>query len=366
MKERRVRVLLLLLIAGLTAACVAGPQTMPGAMTRYTLEHDGLEREYFVFLPSGYGNGEDFPAAIFMHGYGGSATGTEAELTNGLNRYAEQYGYVMIFPQSTWFMADGSSEQRWEVSSWNHISDGYDRGPSGPICTADAESFPCPPECGNCGRCGWASCHDDVGFLEALVLRVRSDFSINPGRVYVSGFSNGAMMSNRIACEASELFAAAALIGGRVEPGFECKPEHALPLLQINGGKDETVPYDGRVSDSGYFYASARAIADEWNAGVACAAKSTSWLPPFGQDALQCSIACAGSDRESIDCLWAEGDHRWPGTPGPRGSDGYCVTDLQAHTMPDQAICIAPDASQDVWGSRLLFEFFDRHVRATP
>lgn len=238
-------------LAGIVSGCVSDVATGPTPMTRYTLEHDGLEREYFVFLPSSYGKGGKHPVAFFMHGYGGSATGTEAEVTNGLNRYAEEYGYVMVYPQGTWFMSDGSPDERWEVTSWNHISDGFDKGPGGAICTADAAISPCPPECGFCGKCGWASCNDDVGFLKKLFERVSTEFETDV-------------------------------------------------------------------------------------------------------------------DRESIDCLWPEGDHRWPGTPGFRGSNGYCISELQARSMPERTLCIEPDFGQDAWGSRLLFEFFDRQQGKQP
>lgn len=352
----------LLCLTFVVCGCSGGTQTEIAAMTRYTLEHGGLEREYFVFLPSMYDGEHRFPVSIFMHGYGGSATGTEAEVTNGLNKYAEEYGYVMVYPQGTWFMSDGPPGERWEVTSWNHISDGFDKGPEGPICTPEATAYPCPPECGSCGKCGWTSCHDDVGFLKALLLRIASDLRVDPDRFYVSGFSNGAMMANRIACEASEMFAGVALVGGRIEPGFECMPTESIPLLQMNGGQDATVPFDGRVSDSGYFYASSSSTADHWNDGVACAAERQPWSSSIIEnETVQCTVACINTDRESIDCLWPEGDHRWPGTPGFRGSNGYCVTALQVASMPEQTVCIDPDFSAEVWGSRLLFEFFDRH-----
>ena len=337
---------------------------LPGAavMKRHTLMHGGLDREYFVFLPSGYRDEGPYPVTFFMHGYGGSATGTEAEVTNGLTRYAEEFGHVMVFPQSTWFISDEAPGERWEVTSWNHISDGFDTGPDGPICTDDAEVYPCPPECGTCGKCGWASCNDDVGFLKALFTRIAGQFNVDSERFYVSGFSNGAMMANRIACEASQHIAAVAMIGGRVEPGFECTPSMPVPLLQINGGQDTVVPHDGRVSDSGYFYASTTSIAEHWNNGSTCVASPQSWTSPaIDGKSVQCTIACASSVRESIDCIWPEGDHRWPGTPGFRGSNGYCVTELQAPSMPEQTRCIAPDPDQEEWGSRLMFEFFDRH-----
>ncbi|MEL7187052.1 MAG: hypothetical protein AAFN50_11570 [Pseudomonadota bacterium] len=332
----------------------------PDPMTRYTLIHDGLEREYFVFLPSDYHDSRDSPLVIFMHGYGGTATGTEAEVTQGLNFYAEKAGYVAVYPQSTWFMADPGTDEQWEVTSWNHISDGFDRGPSGPICESKVPQTLCPPECGDCGNCGWASCNDDVGFLRALVAEMHATHAIDD--VFVSGFSNGAMMANRVACEASELFSGAMLVGGRVEKGFECTPTKPLPLLQVNGGADATVPADGSVSRRGYHYSDTRSIAHHWQDGAACAAKRASWTSPAVEDTTaECTIACPDSAAVSVDCLWPEGNHRWPGTDDFRGSNGYCVTELQSASMPDQLICIDPDPDTNFWGSTLMFEFFDTH-----
>lgn len=354
-----------LLVTVVLVACAPRPESATATiapMARFVLEHGGLQREYFVFLPSSYDGDASHPVAIFMHGYGGTATGTEAEVTQGLNVYAEKYGYVMVYPQGTWFMAGEPPETQWEVTSWNHISDGFDTGPAGPICLNEVRSDPCPPECGTCGKCGWTSCYDDIGFLKSLVYTVSTDLAVDSGRFFVSGFSNGAMMANRIACEASELFAAAVLVGGRLEPGFECTPTKKIPLLQINGGQDKTVPYDGSLSSAQFFYASARSVAEHWNAGEVCAAEHKDWrsrLVP--NDQASCAISCADTNHPAIDCVWTDGDHRWPGTPGFRGSNGYCVTELQAASMPEQPACIAPDNSVDKWGSRLMFEFFDEH-----
>ena len=344
------------------AACSEEPAAGKPQMQRYTLEHDGLVREYFVFLPSAYDEETALPVAIFMHGYGGTATGTEAEVTQGLNQYAEEYAYVMVYPQGTWFMSSvGGAEPR-EVTSWNHISDGFDTGPDGPICTPDRVKVPCPPECGSCGQCGWTSCNDDVGFLRSLVAEVTGRWNVDAARMHITGFSNGAMMANRIACEASELFASAALVGGRLEPGFECTPTKRMPLLQINGGADETVPADGRASSGGWFFASTASVTRHWNEGQACGTQLKDWSAPVIEgENVQCTAACGESGHPSIDCLWPEGNHRWPGTADFRGSNGYCVTELQAKSMPDQTICIEPEEQTDLWGSRLLFEFFNAH-----
>ena len=74
---------------------------------------------------------------------------------------------------------------------------------------------------------------------------------------------------------------------------------------------------------------------------------------------VECTIAGGNTDYMAIDCVWPEGNHRWPGTADFRGSNGYCVTELQSASMPEQLICIEPDLTVDFWGSRLMFEFFD-------
>tara|TARA_R110002096_G_scaffold120252_2_gene260478 strand:- start:424 stop:1428 length:1005 start_codon:yes stop_codon:yes gene_type:complete len=331
-------------------------------MTRHIIQHGGLEREYYVFRPSAYRETANSPVVFFLHGYGGTATGVEAEVAQGLNFYAEQHGYVMVYPQGTWFISEESAAGRQVVTSWNHISDGFDSGPAGPICTADATRYPCPPECGTCGDCGWSACHDDVGFLKSLVQTVTAEFAVDQARVFIGGFSNGAMMANRIACEAAELFAGVALLGGRLEPGFECTPTRKIPLLQVNGGADTTVPHDGSVSSAGYYYASTQAVSDHWNDGAACSAERADWRHPVIANAdVQCAASCADTAHASIDCLWPDGDHRWPGTPGIRGSNGYCVSEQQSPGMPEQALCIAPDHAVENWGSALLFAFFDEY-----
>ena len=356
MKGSRVFALLCTIL--FLAACSDTPHIEP--MTRHTIEYDGLEREFFVFLPSSYDGAASHPVAIFLHGYGGTATGTEAEVTQGLNFYAERAGYIVVYPQGTWFMANAGSPDQWEASSWNHISDGFDKGPAGPICTADAVKYPCPPECGDCGACGWTSCHNDVEFLKALVAEVQSTLVVDD--VFVSGFSNGAMMAQRVACEASNLFAAAALIGARGEPGFECTPTEPMPLLQINGGYDTTAPPDGSLSHAGYFYSDTRSVIEHWSGGAQCAIESTQWTSSsISGKPVHCSLSCAGEKFESIDCLWPEGDHRWPGTPGKMGSNGYCVSELQSDSMPEQTICLVPERTTTIWGSSLMFEFFDSH-----
>jgi polyhydroxybutyrate depolymerase len=69
----------------------------------------------------------------------------------------------------------------------------------------------------------------------------------DPQRLYVTGPSNGGMMTFRLVCEAAELFAAAAPIIASLpaDLAVSCKPERAIPTLVMNGTADPLVPYGG-------------------------------------------------------------------------------------------------------------------------
>ncbi len=62
---------------------------------------------------------------------------------------------------------------------------------------------------------------NDVGFISALIDSMIKDYNINPKRVYVTGISNGAIMSYRLACELSHKITAIAPVDGNIpNPAF--------------------------------------------------------------------------------------------------------------------------------------------------
>ncbi len=88
---------------------------------------------------------------------------------------------------------------------------------------------------------------DDVGFLKALAARLVADGVADPGRLYMSGISNGGFMTFRMMCEAGELFTGAATViaGIGAETASSCKPARPTPLVMISGTADPLVPYEG-------------------------------------------------------------------------------------------------------------------------
>ena len=88
---------------------------------------------------------------------------------------------------------------------------------------------------------------DDVGFLSKLMDVFVNDFGADPKRLYAAGYSNGAMMTQRLACELSAKVAAAAAVAGAMPTNVaqRCKPSRPVSMLMVNGREDNFVRWDG-------------------------------------------------------------------------------------------------------------------------
>jgi polyhydroxybutyrate depolymerase len=88
---------------------------------------------------------------------------------------------------------------------------------------------------------------DDVGFILALLDQITMEMSINPDQVFVTGASNGGMMTYRLLIEAPERFTAGAAFIANL-PVLAAPipdPAHPVPILIGNGTEDLLMPYDG-------------------------------------------------------------------------------------------------------------------------
>ena len=172
-----------------------------------TLIHDGITREYTIHIPPGYDAENPVPLVFSLHGF--TSNNAFHMLYTGFNNIADTANFIVVYPQGT-LTAQGATH--WNVG-------GFTAG----------------------------STTDDVGFFDALIDEVSSNYSINPDRVYSTGMSNGGYMSFLLACQISSRIAAIASVTGSMTPStyYECNPEHPTPVLQIHGTTDGTVPYGG-------------------------------------------------------------------------------------------------------------------------
>ena len=94
---------------------------------------------------------------------------------------------------------------------------------------------------------------DDVAFIFTVVRQLTEAGLADPDRVYLSGISDGAIMSYRLLCEPASPFAAAVpLIGTMAEIHRDgCTPTDAPAIMVIAGTNDLSLPYDGWIFPTG-------------------------------------------------------------------------------------------------------------------
>jgi polyhydroxybutyrate depolymerase len=94
---------------------------------------------------------------------------------------------------------------------------------------------------------------DDVAFIRTMIDDVVARTGVSPQHVGVAGFSNGAFMASRAACELSDKISGIALVGGTAGQNYSqvCKPSRWMPMVEVHGTSDPVVPYaGGRVADN--------------------------------------------------------------------------------------------------------------------
>ena len=78
-----------------------------------------------------------------------------------------------------------------------------------------------------------------------MIERLSGEYNVDPARVYVTGASNGGMMTQRLACEASGVFAAAAVVIASQPANLDCRPDRPISILFMSGTDDPMMPFEG-------------------------------------------------------------------------------------------------------------------------
>lgn len=165
----------------------------------------GVYRSYRLYIPAIYTGTTARPLIINMHGYTSNAT--QQQLYSHFEPIADTANFLMVYPNGTY---SGTSR------FWN-------AGIS-PLAV------------------------NDISFLSNLIDSLKAYYNIDLNRVYSTGMSNGGFMSHTLACELSNRIAAIASVTGSIfitQYGTNCHPTRPVPVMQIHGTADATVPYLG-------------------------------------------------------------------------------------------------------------------------
>lgn len=171
--------------------------------------HNGIYRTYILYVPAIYSASNPVPLVFNFHGY---TSNSSAQMFYGDFRpIADTANFLVVHPMGT---LDGNNQPYWNS--------------------------------------GWGGTVDDIGFTAALIDSLSAQFNINQNRIYSTGMSNGGFMSYTLACSLSNRIAAIASVTGTMNTNqsLSCNPQHPMPIMEIHGTADATVPYNGATGMS--------------------------------------------------------------------------------------------------------------------
>lgn len=172
--------------------------------------------------------------------------------------------------------------------------------------------------------------YSDVRFLEAMIDDLAARYPLDLSRVYMAGYSNGALMAEHFACQRPERLAGLGLIASTSPTSTvpSCAPARGVPLVMFHGDEDEVVPYDGSL-----IRRSAPETAAVWAERLGCGgATQVENLPVRINDGTDVFVerftACA--DGEVALFTIEGGGHTYPGALGFSPELGRATQNLNA------------------------------------
>ena len=173
----------------------------------FTTNHGGLNRKYILYKPKNFS--ENAPLVMILHGY--TSNNNNILTYSKMNTIADQNGFMVCYPQG--LITPLTGQTHWNAN----------------LQMSDV---------------------NDIEFLSDLASTVQQQFKTSKDNVFVAGMSNGGFMSYTLGCEKSDIFKAVASITGTMS-GYDwqnCSPAYKIPILQMSGTNDTTVPWDGTMN----------------------------------------------------------------------------------------------------------------------
>ena len=240
-----------------------------------TIQHDGLTREYSLYVPPSYDGTTNFPLLFNLHGGGGTNTAWQA--ASDMRPIADTADFILVYPQARPDPSDGNS--------FNWIS----KTPG---------TF------------------DDVPFFSSMIDAIASNYQIDQNRIYACGYSLGGDMTFELGCKLNNRIAAIAPVARTMQanPSSFCSPVHPTGVLTILGTDDLVSPYNGIVFAGIEYYISAAATHSYWATQNNCnpTATMTTVSPSVERYTWSTPSGCAYVEELKV----LGGGHDWPGSFG--------------------------------------------------
>jgi poly(3-hydroxybutyrate) depolymerase len=221
-----------------------------------TVTYEGVERDVAVFVPASYVSGTTMPLVVALHGNSGDASVMYAD-NKRIVAHAERDGFIAAFPNGLPLPDKPNSKNYY----W-----------SDPI---------------------------NITYMGFLLDELSARYTIDAGRIYFVGFSGGAKLIDRLACDPliSARIAGIGMVAGAIG-GKSTEPANArwgvhdpsvtegcpMSAFLVHGALDEKLPIAGGFGDEGETivvgFETKLAIWRHCTGALAEAAAQTPALPP--------------------------------------------------------------------------------------
>lgn len=298
--------ILLAALAPRPGAAAPAPVAAPGNHDE-AIQFGGLTREFVVHVPPRDGGKSKLPLVIMLHGAGGS--GPQAAVETGWPAKADREGFIAVFPNGVPAAPHLPASFRLNPQLWN---DGSGRGAIG------------------------RNNIDDVRFLDKTIDYVEAHYAIDPARIYLTGFSNGASMTWYAGERLSDRIAAIAPVSGHLwVTGGALK--YPVPVLFIIGTADPLNPIGGGDVKLPWFTTQHNPPIDEslkeWERMLACGpqvetARDRNGVREVVYDHCERGGEVAYYTIEGLGHVWPGGKNRLPEKWVGKPSDKLNATDV--------------------------------------
>lgn len=246
--------------------------------------NDFTKRTYKLHIPWSYTGNEKFPLVFAFHGAYSNAS--EMELITGFNGKAGPNKYIVCYPNAA-------------VENWNEGCD-----------------------CNKPHRLGI----DDIGYIEYLIDKIKSEYNIDTTRIYAVGYSQGGLFATNVACKLSGKFAAVATVASTMSLPLSqnCAPQNKMPILMIHGTLDNVIPWGGSNNGSFSLLSAENAIKFWANINSCDQTPVETFLPDNGDPLINVNVIeyedCS-DESETILYAIGGGGHEWFNRPDIVASD---------------------------------------------
>ena len=269
------------------------------------LQHNGIRREFILYVPQSYNQSNPTAVIFNFHGFGSNAF--EQMNYGDFRDLADENAFIIAHPQGTTTYGNGPHWNNWNGD-------------------------------------GGTSNQDDIGFIDALISLLQTLYNIDDQRVYSTGMSNGGFFSYHLACNLGARIAAVASVTGTMSPQTysSCTPTRPISVMQMHGLQDSVVPFLGFPS----LGLSQTDLMEFWAAHNNCSSQPDISLvddlaPNDGSTGIKTSFLNCDKGTSVEFFLFDGAGHTWPGTGNKAGSNSV---------------------NMDIDGVSEIYNFFNKNV----